>query len=626
MGSFYGSIQVRLDDHAAVKDAAEKVGRTQNVRMLVGPVIEGWVGLYPDMNGQSELAGAAVAAQLDADVLHLIVHDSDIFAYWYYQRGELIDSFWSAPGYFGEENLPQEEAMAGNVEAFRPIVGDRVKRLAKLSRRGEEQELDAESHLAEFAKVLKISNVLTAYDYLKSGEIEGVKKWKQFSEVPSERVAEAKQDARKRRSEVEAARKQFKSNGVLLLHEERKVGGAPYGCAVEHGFVVAWADYQARSVSFATLEPSWEKVRPLELGTLKHLTGLASDATNSRVAMSAGDRVQIWDVADGNWSHVVDILESDLTIAAAISADGKLVAHASREKIVVTDIMSNKTICTVPHSDVRRLTFHPDGEWLAVSGQSFGFVSIRSEPAWRDIYFGGKRELPPQMAFNSQELQNIDWEEMERKQRVEMEKVIKQLERSSRRSKQPAMSDAQIQGLRDEMERSIRETREKIAEWQVRGWPETPRQPNQIVHCAAFSRDGKWLFCGTDRGFYALLWESVPRQAGADLVEVTWKCEFQGRDEFGCPDSVWAIAEELDSPAVVFGGSAGRLHRLELESGQLRDLVKLPGEAWVVDLAMSADGTALGAAVMSMPFSEAARERHDRTPSWQVWSYTKLRG
>lgn len=625
MGSFYGSIQVRSDDHAAVKDVAEKVGREQNGRMLVGPVIDGWVGLYPDMNGQSSFIGTAVAAQLEADVLHLIVHDSDVFAYWYYQRGELVDSFWSTPGYFGEENRAQEEAMAGNVEAFRPAFGDRVKRLAKLLRRGEEQELDAESQLAEFAKALKISNVLTAYDYLKSGEIEGVKKWKQFSEVPSERVAEAKQDARKRRSEVEAARKQFKSNGVLLLHEERKVGGAPYGCAAEHGFAVAWADYQARSVSFAKFEPPWEKARPLELGAVKHLTGLASDATNRRVAMSAGDRVQIWDVADGNWSHVGDILESDLTIAVAISADGKLVAHASREKIVVTDIKSSKPLCTVPHSAVRRIAFHPDGEWLAVSGQSFGFVSIRSEPVWRDVYFGGKRELPPQMAFNSPELQNIDWEEVERKQRVEMEKMIKQLERSSRRSKQPAMSDAQIQGLRDEMERSIRETREKIAEWQVRGWPETPRQPNQIVHCAAFSRDGKWLFCGTDRGFYALLWDSVPRQAGADLVEVTWKCEFQGRDEFGCPDSVWAIAEELDSPAVVFGGSAGRLYRLELESGQLRELVKLPGEAWIVDLAMSADGAALGAAVMSMPFSEAARKHHERTPSWQVWSYAKLR-
>ena len=228
MGSFYGSIQVRLDDHAAVKDAAEKVGRTQNVRMLVGPVIEGWIGLYPDMNGQSDPVGAAVALQLDADVLHLIVHDSDVFAYWYYQRGELVDSFWSAPGYSGEENRAQEEAMAGNVEAFRPIVGDRVKRLAKLLRRGEEQELDAESQLAEFAKVLKISNVLTAYDYLKSGEIEGVKKWKQFSEVPSERVAEANQDARRRRSEVEVARKQFKSNGLLLVHDERKLGGAPY--------------------------------------------------------------------------------------------------------------------------------------------------------------------------------------------------------------------------------------------------------------------------------------------------------------------------------------------------------------------------------------------------------------
>ena len=103
MGIFYGSVQVRTDDRSGVKSAAEKVARALHARLLVGPVINGWVGLYPDMNGQNEPIGAAIAEEIDADVLQLIVHDDDVFAYWLYSHGELVDSFWSAPGYFGEE-------------------------------------------------------------------------------------------------------------------------------------------------------------------------------------------------------------------------------------------------------------------------------------------------------------------------------------------------------------------------------------------------------------------------------------------------------------------------------------------------------------------------------------------
>src|ERR1700704_1139097 len=102
MGAFYGSVQVRSEDRSGVKAVAEEVARALHASMLVAPVIDGWVGLYPDMNGQNEGVGAAMAGRMDADVLHLIVHDDDVFAYWFYRRGELVDSYWSLPGYFGE--------------------------------------------------------------------------------------------------------------------------------------------------------------------------------------------------------------------------------------------------------------------------------------------------------------------------------------------------------------------------------------------------------------------------------------------------------------------------------------------------------------------------------------------
>jgi hypothetical protein len=250
MGAFYGSVQVRSEDRSGVKAVAEEVARALHASMLVGPVIDGWVGLYPEMNGQNVAVGAALAAQISADVLHLIVHDDDVFAYWLYREGQLVDSFWSLPGYFDEGNRAHEEAMSGDPNAFRPILGDGVERIAKLLLRGEEQELLATDLLEEFARVLKISNTVTAYEYLKDGEREGIKKWKQFEEVPAEHVAAAAQTARQLRKEVESARKRLKADGVLLVHDERKEHLRPYGCAISDGYVVGWADHRADTVEF----------------------------------------------------------------------------------------------------------------------------------------------------------------------------------------------------------------------------------------------------------------------------------------------------------------------------------------------------------------------------------------
>ena len=48
MGGFYGSVQVRSEDRDAVLAAAEQVAAQLNLRMLVGPVINAWIGIYPE--------------------------------------------------------------------------------------------------------------------------------------------------------------------------------------------------------------------------------------------------------------------------------------------------------------------------------------------------------------------------------------------------------------------------------------------------------------------------------------------------------------------------------------------------------------------------------------------------
>jgi hypothetical protein len=75
MGGHYGSVQVRSTDRAAVKAVAEWVATEKKIHCLVGPELNGWVGIYPENNGQDETIAREIAQHLRADVLHLLVHD-----------------------------------------------------------------------------------------------------------------------------------------------------------------------------------------------------------------------------------------------------------------------------------------------------------------------------------------------------------------------------------------------------------------------------------------------------------------------------------------------------------------------------------------------------------------------
>ena len=140
---------------------------------------------------------------------------------------------------------------------------------------------------------------------------------------------------------------------------------------------------------------------------------------------------------------------------------------------------------------------------------------------------------------------------------------------------------------------------------------------------AGFSRDGHWLWCGTNVGLRVYRWDSVPRESGVAMPEPTWAYVFPRPPAFEFSASVTAIAEEADAEAIVFGGGDGRLYRLDLKSGAARELAKLPGLAGVHGLAMSSDGTTLGVASTWTPQMPATPK--DLHHTWDVWSYPRLR-
>jgi hypothetical protein len=70
MGAFYGSVQVRSEDHGHVRAAAEEVARQRQIRTLIGPVLNGWVGIDPEGSGQDGNVSRDLAQRINRDVLH----------------------------------------------------------------------------------------------------------------------------------------------------------------------------------------------------------------------------------------------------------------------------------------------------------------------------------------------------------------------------------------------------------------------------------------------------------------------------------------------------------------------------------------------------------------------------
>src|SRR5690349_10534936 len=117
MGGHYGSVQIRSENRDEVRAAALQVAREQGIRLLLSPATNGWISLFPENHGQDQQVAERLSKAIGSPVLHLMVHDDDVFAYWLYQRGHELDSYWNMPGYFGEENRAAEERMTGNAQA-----------------------------------------------------------------------------------------------------------------------------------------------------------------------------------------------------------------------------------------------------------------------------------------------------------------------------------------------------------------------------------------------------------------------------------------------------------------------------------------------------------------------------
>lgn len=127
MGGFYGSIHIRTEPYELIKKTLHDMAKKDGYKFYLAPAINGWISFFPDNYGQIPIA-SEIAKHFRFDILQLMVHDDDIFCYWYYRDGKLIDEYNSCPDYFGDEvTIRDIERLAGRPEVFMGLVNDPCK-------------------------------------------------------------------------------------------------------------------------------------------------------------------------------------------------------------------------------------------------------------------------------------------------------------------------------------------------------------------------------------------------------------------------------------------------------------------------------------------------------------------
>jgi hypothetical protein len=134
MGGWYNSIHIRSDSVGTVKDVLWELAGDGKCRFYLAPPINGWVGVFAKMLPRDQIS-TKIAKKLPLDIIELAVYDDDVFCYWYYRQGKLIDSFNSYPKYFGRwVSKRKTERLKGHPEVFSHLVqqSDDIARLREV--------------------------------------------------------------------------------------------------------------------------------------------------------------------------------------------------------------------------------------------------------------------------------------------------------------------------------------------------------------------------------------------------------------------------------------------------------------------------------------------------------------
>jgi len=601
MGGHYGTIHVRTEDRDAVRSAVERLVSDRTRRFQIAPPIGGWVTVFPEHNGQDSAVSEALAARLsDKTLIHCLVHDDDVFAYWLFEDGRLVETYNSCPDYFGD---PNPQPRGGNAEALRHLLLDPTK-VSELQTLLDSDRFDFElERQDQFAALFGLPNTAYAYEYLQGGERDGVQRWKDFIHIPD--PAPEKAARRAAAAQERAELKRLQRERVLLVNE---VGGKsrnkhfaktplwaldPATSAV----ILTWQDYAYGETS----PPEWQRFSPPQWGTEKweaievgRAAGLQFSSAGSWLVTQSQDRSQIhvWDcrnkrritekrftgtvtamtfAADESWLFVVVHNQAPLTQLH------RLALKPGLEDAVLTDeILHFQSIAP-----------HPGGHLLAVV-DNFGVLLALDAQSMRIINQVWIKETHPVLPEHLREgiISNAS---------EKFEGVLKN-----------HLSTGELEQHRQRSARHF--------------------LPKDSIFTCCFSSDGNWLFCGTHYGLCCLDWNNVLRCSDMQPVPVQSFVEAEpvtseeGRSAAPAHRLVYSIAFDAEQKRVLFSGLEGKITFLELNEARSGTLLEVPGRIPLTQLSLTPDRSAL----VATGHRRVARSNKSESPCFQIWNYAAL--
>jgi hypothetical protein len=512
VGSFFGSIQVKADDQGAVVAVVRSLAKERGISGFVGPCIKGWVGVYPENHGQDEGLGQALAERIGGTAIQIIVHDEDVLAYWLWRDGALVDSYWSKPGYFGDDDLDKEEAMRGNPVALAEATGARADAIAAALTRPGDYTFES-MRLERLGYLLGISNLATSYEYLKEEDGGAVRQRRKFVEVSSlppvdvkaERAAIRKRlrEVQKRAKEaVQRAKSEATRQGWLVaeVRVPQSIGGAaPRILRVHDGFVLVRTGTEGTPATLTHFRPHLRTADDLPISLDQLISAVATDTTGTRIIMISVSRLLVWDLLQSKL--VAEFPHSEWREGLQLSPDGTVLRKATRLGVLVLDSPAGPL-------GVQGMTpaagVHPSGKWRAKANDARITIEDRdTDRVHVEISLGEGGNRPANYAETLRTRyagMNLEawvkrWEE-----EFQVNGMTVAIQSSS-----PAkwMEDAEshikyhIEPMRANLEAAIGGS----AGWQ----PSYDEQARAV----GFSRDGQWMWCGTTHGVWVCLSRSL---------------------------------------------------------------------------------------------------------------------
>jgi WD40 repeat protein len=606
MGTHYGSIHIRTENSAVVKKVLDGLAKETKCKFLLGPPMDGWTCIFPEHGGQNSEISAGIAKKMSADIFQLIVHDDDIFSYYFYRDGKLVDRYNSCPDYFHAVSAEEKIQCQGHPESFQDLLAkaNSLKNLRALLATGSGGDFTFEQvRMERFVKLLGISNALSNYEYLQAGELEGIKEWKKFIHIPNPSA----ENAAKRAIElqIKAQQKQLQEQGLFLAEITAPL---PKGSASP--ISLAWGiDSSTNGVVFAG--QSFEITKPFDDETAARELFILKPPWNIP-AQRAGIKT--------NWT-------SDIFCT---SPSGKWLAGgfvAGDWTARVWDWATNDLAFTIAHSGaVQWLAFSQDDQWLySLGGEEFNISSLSEKRVSITISgLKGSRAaaVHPSNAFLVIGLQNQLWI-IDLKTKIVVKKLAAHRKTEKLERWRGLTNDQVMEKLREnpqKLKKAGLESKEDLESWiNQKRWFSFESQ--ESIFDVRFSPDGKGLFMAST-GMRIFDWNEV-LSAEKNLPPPRFFVDAP-RDDENDPNShplTYSIRFDPERKILLSSCLAGTIQYLNIENGNSGTLLKIPGEVTSWRLELTTDGKALCCQCASRPSIRDVTNRFNRV---QVWNYPAL--